>query len=115
MRPAADGNGGLRIKRVAIGPILLAAACASSAPVAHAPPTPPPTIDTARARTMAFANVEDDAIGWLAAADPRLASRTDATAPETVLKRIGTEAVLAEDATAQIRGASLDLFAFRAR
>jgi hypothetical protein len=115
MRPAVEGSGGLRIERLAIGPILLAAACASSAPVAHAPPAPPPTNDSDRARTMAFANIEEDAMGWLAAADPRLAARADATAPEAVLKRIGTEAVLAEDTTAKIRGASLDLFAFRAR
>ena len=115
MRPAVDGSGGHRSERLAIGPILLAAACASSAPVVHAPPAPPPTNDSDRTRTMAFANLEEDVIGWLAAADPRLASRADATAPEAVLKRIGTEAVLAEDATAQIRGASLDLFAFRAR
>ena len=115
MRPAVYGSRGLRIERLAIGPILLAAACASSAPVAHAPPAPPPTTDSDRARTMAFAEIEEDAIGWLAAADPRLASRADATAPEAVLRRVGTDAVLAEDATAQIRGASLDLFAFRAR
>jgi hypothetical protein len=51
----------------------------------------------------------------MSAADPRLALRLGAIAPKEVLDRIGTEAVLAEDATAQIRGGSLDLFAFRGR
>jgi hypothetical protein len=51
----------------------------------------------------------------LAAADPRLATRTGETAPAAVLERIGTEGVLAEDVTARIRGGSLDLFAFRER
>jgi hypothetical protein len=63
----------------------------------------------------AFVAVEEDAIHWLAAADPRLAARAKAAAPEALLGRIGTDAVLAEDATAQIRGGSLDLFAFKGR
>ena len=68
-----------------------------------------------RARTTAFASIEEEAIGWLVAADPRLAARAVATAPPAVLKRIGMDAMLKEDTTAQIRGNSLDLFAFRAR
>jgi hypothetical protein len=63
----------------------------------------------------AFVAIEEDAIHWLAAADPRLATRAKAAAPEAVLARIGTDAVLAEDATAQVRGGSLDLFAFKGR
>jgi hypothetical protein len=62
-----------------------------------------------------FGLVEDAALAWLAAADPRLAMREHAIAPEGLLEKIGTEGVLAEDVTAQIRGGSLDLFAFRAR
>ena len=64
-----------------------------------------------------FGHLEDEAMSWIAAADPRLAARASSPAPATddVLKRIGTEAVLAEDATAVIHGGSLDLFAFRAR
>jgi hypothetical protein len=119
MRSAAEGNGRLCSKRCSFAPLLLVAtcaACASSAAAPHAPPAGAPiVVNTDRARTTAFADVEQDAIGWLAAADPRLASRTETTPPDEVLKRIGTEAVLAEDATAQVRGASLDLFAFRAR
>ncbi len=68
-----------------------------------------------RARTMAFANIEEETIGWLVAADPRLAARAGATAPPAVLKRIGMDAILQEDTTAEIRDNSLDLFAFRAR
>ena len=68
-----------------------------------------------RARTSDFAEVEGEAIRWMSAADPRLAARANATASDQVLNRIGTEAVLAEDTTALIRGNSLDLFAFRAR
>ncbi len=62
-----------------------------------------------------FFRLEDDAMDWLAAADPRLAMRESSTAPEALLKQIGTEAVLAEDVAADLRGNSLDLFAFRAR
>lgn len=69
----------------------------------------------ARTHTTELAEAEDEAIGWMAAADPRLAARASAVGPRDVLERIGTEAVLAEDANAQILGASLDLFAFRAR
>jgi hypothetical protein len=63
----------------------------------------------------AFVAIEEDAIHWLAAADPRLATRAKAAAPEAILARIGTDAVIAEDATAQVRGGSLDLFAFKGR
>ncbi|HZU84466.1 MAG TPA: hypothetical protein VE987_16165 [Polyangiaceae bacterium] len=96
------------------GAIALGSACASSASAPRAPAAPTP-VEQARARTTAFTHVEDDAIGWLAAADPRLALRADTTAPDALLKRIGMAGVLAEDTTAQIRGGSLDLFAFRAR
>lgn len=79
-------------------------------------PRPAPSLDEAnRATTTAFVAVENQAIDWMAAADPRLSMRLGATAPKEVLDRIGTEAVLSEDATAQIRGSSLDLFAFRSR
>ncbi len=81
-------------------------------------PNPPraaaPPVDRA-APVRGFARVEEEALEWLAAADPRLAARTNVVAPDVVLKKIGMDAVLAEDATAQIRGDSLDLFAFRAR
>jgi hypothetical protein len=62
-----------------------------------------------------FVRIEEEALAWLSAADPRLAARTNAAVPDAVLEAIGTEAVLAEDASAQILGRSLDLFAFRAR
>jgi hypothetical protein len=102
---------------VGIACLLLPAACASSSGVARRIETGPTAANPQEERALAttFARVEDDVIDWLVAADPRLAIRADTTAPEAVLKRIGTEAVLAEDATAQIRGSSLDLFAFRAR
>src|ERR1700716_3572630 len=98
-----------------VSPVLLASACASSSSTVLRPrvAAAPPNQD--RAHTTAFARAEEDAIGWLAAADPRLARRADVTAPDAVLKRIGTDAVLAEDASAQVRRGSLDLFAFRAR
>ncbi|MBV9948939.1 MAG: hypothetical protein JOZ69_18970, partial [Myxococcales bacterium] len=92
----------------------LAPACASTSAVPRAE-TAAAAPDRSWARTAAFVHVEDDALGWLAAADPRLAIRADTVAPDAMLKHIGTEAILAEDATAQIRGGSLDIFAFRAR
>jgi hypothetical protein len=68
-----------------------------------------------RAHTADLAQAVDEALGWLAAADPRLAARASTEPPREVLARIGTEAVLAEDTSARIVGSSLDLFAFRAR
>jgi hypothetical protein len=73
------------------------------------------SIEEARAHTSQFGRVEDAAIEWLVAADPRLAQRAGSSAGDEVLKRIGTAAILAEDTTTQIRGGSLDLFSFHAR
>ncbi len=95
--------------------VLLAPACASGSPGVPRQPVARPAGEEERARTFAFIRAEDDAIDWLAAADPRMAMRADETPPEAVLKRVGLEAVLAEDTGAQIRGGSLDLFAFQAR
>jgi hypothetical protein len=99
----------------AVGLMALATACARPAPAVARTSTPAP-VDEAK-RVATFARLEDEAMSWIAAADPRLAARAGTPAPPTddVLKQIGTEAVLAEDATAVIHGGSLDLFAFRAR
>jgi hypothetical protein len=102
-----------------LGALLLSsalAACASqAAPLRPAAGPAPEEGRLAREQTAAFADVEDGALDWLMAADPRVAARANASAPAELLSRIGTDAVLAEDATAIIRGGSLDLFAFRAR
>jgi hypothetical protein len=105
------------VRRAILGPGLLALlGCApSSSGVAHSPGSQATSIEVERARTAAFSRVEDEALDWLVASDPRMAQRADATATDAVIKRVGLEAVLAEDATAQIRGSSLDLFAFRGR
>ncbi|MDP9000960.1 MAG: hypothetical protein M3O46_12700 [Myxococcota bacterium] len=107
----------MSVRQTGFAFILLAAACAaSSTRAAHSPAAlAPAPADQDRAHTMAFVHVEEDAVGWLVAADPRLALRADATAPDAIVSRIGTDAVLAEDTSAQIRNGSLDLFAFRAR
>jgi hypothetical protein len=95
---------------------LLAAACAApAATTGGAAAAPAPPADDGRAATTELARAEDQAVGWLAAADPRLTTRTGATAPPEVLARLGTDAVLAEDPGAAVHGVSLDLFAFRAR
>jgi hypothetical protein len=91
----------------------LAAGCARPDSPGPRAPGPPP-IDEAK-RVASFVRLEDEAISWFAAADPRLAARASGPPTDEVLKQIGTEAVLAEDATAVIHGGSLDLFAFRAR
>lgn len=92
------------------------AGCGSAAGTVRAPSGPAAAmVAEQRAQTTELAQAEDDAIGWMAAADPRLASRANAVGPDEVLKKIGMEAVLAEDTAAVIRGTSLDLFAFRAR
>jgi hypothetical protein len=95
---------------------LLAAGCGAPAGAVRAPALGPAEAATEdRAHTTELAQAEDEAIGWMAAADPRLAARASTVGPREVLERIGTEAVLAEDPSAQIQGSSLDLFAFRAR
>jgi len=91
----------------------LAAACAR-APARGARAPDPPPVDQAK-EVASFVRLEDEAMSWIAAADPRLAARASGPPTDEVLKQIGTEAVLAEDATAVIHGGSLDLFAFRAR
>jgi len=68
-----------------------------------------------RANVAAFAALEVDAIDVLAAVDPRLARRFDVHGSPEALQAIGTTSVLAEDATATVRGGALDLFAFKAR
>jgi hypothetical protein len=91
------------------------AACASSSPSV---PKTPAVVDDAAAqarRLEEFARIEGQALDWIAASDPRLALRSHVVASDEVLAKIGTDAVLAEDAAAQIRDRSLDLFAFRAR
>jgi hypothetical protein len=101
--------------RVAPWLAVFAGACARPAP-APAHSAGPAPLDEAK-RVATFARLEDEAMRWIAAADPRLATRasTPGLSTDDVLKQIGTEAVLAEDATAVIHGGSLDLFAFRAR
>jgi hypothetical protein len=91
----------------------LAAACARPPARGARAPDPPP-VDQAK-EVASFVRLEDEAMSWIAAADPRLAARASGPPTDEVLKQIGTEAVLAEDATAVIHGGSLDLFAFRAR
>jgi hypothetical protein len=100
----------------AVGCALLVAGCAPPGTAVRAPSRPlEPTPAEMRAGTTALAHVEDMAIGWMAAADPRLAARANTAGPREILARVGMEAVLAEDTAAVIRGSSLDLFAFRAR
>lgn len=105
-----------RLPAAAIACALQSAGCASSGVPVRAPVEPTgPTPAEERARTTELAQVEDTAIGWMAAADPRLAARANTPGPDEILARVGMDAVLAEDAAAVIRGSSLDLFAFRAR
>jgi hypothetical protein len=95
---------------------LLVTACGAPATSVLAPTaTPAAPADDGRAATSCFTQVEAEALGWVSAADPRLATRTGVAAPAEVVGRLGTAAVLAEDTTAQVRGGSLDLFAFKAR
>ncbi len=110
---SGDAPGTVRRAACVAGVALLGACAPSLSKTDHAPATVPHVDD--ETLVAEFGRLEDDAMGWLAAADPRLAARESATAPEDVLKRIGTEAVLAEDVSAIVRGNSLDLFAFRAR
>jgi hypothetical protein len=106
----------VKAARAALAFALLGTACGSSGAVVRpsgVPSAGPGTED--RARTAEVVQAEDVAIGWIAAADPRLAARANAVGSDEAIKHIGMDAVLAEDASAKIVGSSLDLFAFRAR
>lgn len=100
---------------LSFGPALVGCTRSTSLTPPKAASSTAPAAADEGAAVRAFAAVEDEALGWVSAADPRLAVRTKAVAPDAVLAAIGQEAVLAEDAAAQIRSRSLDLFAFRAR
>jgi hypothetical protein len=95
----------------------LAAVCSACAATPAPPPRAQPAADSVSdgATVERFFQIEREALDWVAAADPRLAARAQLAPSDGVLKRIGTEAVLAEDVAAQIRGGSLDLFAFQGR
>jgi hypothetical protein len=112
---SAPGTAGGHVAASACA-LFLAGGCAVSGAPVRAPSGPTgATPAEERAQTTELAQVEDTAIGWMVAADPRLALRANAPAPGSVLERVGMEAMLAEDTAAVIRGSSLDLFAFRAR
>jgi hypothetical protein len=100
---------------------LLAASCAARATPGSAvaggttAASSAPSAADERAAVAQLVASEEQAIDWLVAADPRLATRLGAAAPESILSQIGMEAVLAEDASAAIHDGALDLFGFRAR
>ncbi len=101
--------------------LLLLAACGSCA--ASSAPSPARAVGSAgqaspeqdRAHTASLAAIEEESLGWLGAADPRVAARLGRAPPEDIVQKVGTEGVLGEDSEAHIRGESLDLFAFRTR
>ncbi len=87
--------------------------CGSAAAQGVAPRTP--SDGDENASVGAFVASEARAIDALVAIDPRVARRFGEQASAGALEAIGTTAVLAEDATATVRGGALDLFAFKAR
>jgi hypothetical protein len=89
------------------------AACGGASSVA--PATPRSTIEQDRGRTSAFASLEEEQLGWLEAADPRIAVRTGRDPAAEFVEKVGTEGVLAEDPDGGVRGRALDLFGFRSR
>jgi hypothetical protein len=100
---------------LALALALGAPACASSSPNGPKAPSVPDESAAQARRLEEFTRIEGESLDWIAASDPRLALRTHVVPSDEVLAKIGTAAVLAEDATALIRNRSLDLFAFRAR
>jgi hypothetical protein len=100
--------------RLVIASALLS--CAAARPPAPvAVPAPPEHVADDRASAAELETLVHDVLDLLAAADPRMAAREGATPSEEVLKRVGMDAIFAEDEQAAIRGTSLDLFAFDAR
>lgn len=102
---------GARLLCALLVPACGAPAAGSGAAVSAAAPPH----DDGRAATASFAQVEATALAWMSVSDPRLATRTGVTAPRELADKIGMDAVMAEDVSARLRGASLDLFAFKAR
>ena len=90
------------------------AACGSGQAMARAP-LPASQADRDRAVVAKLADSERSVRELLSAADPRVAVRTGIAPSEAVLSRIRQEAIMAEDGTTALRGASLDLFSFGAR
>ena len=115
-----QGDGRVRARCVGLGGALLLAACAARpGPKASAPA---PAVEDDAKRLAAFEAVEDEAMGWIAAADPRLATRAveAGEAPATRAPRRSSSASARRRCSPRtrprvIRGNSLDLFAFRAR
>ena len=93
---------------------LVLAACGGATTAAR-PPTQPSQADHDRTLVAQFADTERGVRELLSAGDPRVAARTGLTPSESVLSRIRQEAIMAEDGTTALRGASLDLFSFSAR
>src|SRR5580704_14201935 len=117
----ADGRSTTRRAAAAWLPLLVTAcASVSTGGGARLPDSARAALADDARRVAPFDRAEDAAMSWIAAADPRLAARerangATAVPDDEVLKQIGMEAVLSEDATAAIHDGSLDLFAFRAR
>src|SRR6516225_8234948 len=104
----------MRLAWVAVAVGLVA--CGGAAPASQPMSAAPKRDDSVeREKVRRFAAREDHVLELLSAADPRLALRTGATASEKVLRALGMSAVLAEDASAYLRGESLDLFSFAGR
>jgi hypothetical protein len=101
------------MRQAILAALLSTTACASTG--AQSVSVHAPAEDDGRANVAPFEAAEAHAIDMLVAVDPRLSRRFDAQASAEALQSIGTAAVLAEDATAVVRGGALDLFAFKAR
>jgi hypothetical protein len=93
----------------------LTLACSAARPTPSPAAPVPDRVEDEHARAAELEALVDSVLDLLAAADPRMATREGATPSEDVLKRVGMDAIFAEDEEAAIRGSSLDLFAFRAR
>jgi hypothetical protein len=105
----------LRPADAVLGVLALATAACAARPAQPPSARAGAPAEDPRVVTAELGTVVSEALDWLAAADPRLAAREGAVASEERLQSMGTEAVLAEDATAVIRERALDLFAFGAR
>jgi hypothetical protein len=102
------------LPRLVVASAVLSCAAARP-PAAVAVPASPDHVADDRASAAKLEALVHDVLDLLAAADPRMATREGATPSEDVLKRVGMDAIFAEDEQAAIRGTSLDLFAFEAR
>jgi hypothetical protein len=110
-----SARGGAALARLVSASVSALLSCAATQPPAPVAVVAADHVADDRATAADLETLVHEVLDLLAAADPRMAAREGTMPSEDVLKRVGMDAIFAEDEQATIRGTSLDLFAFAAR